>query len=180
MNAKRNTVQHLIDSLDDARLLYEKATDKVADPRLRDLLDCTIGRHWLIADDLARQIVRSSGGMARRGSRLRWLRSFLAEKFTRHSGDSDMAYVSQAVKCETALLRDFRQVVASGHSAGLRWRLRVHCREIERAAAEVDRLRASLGMKVVAQTRAGGHSYAGSMRAPACSTLVANRHHAVA
>ncbi|HKU78957.1 MAG TPA: hypothetical protein VJQ42_03870, partial [Rhodanobacteraceae bacterium] len=80
MNRESILVQRLVRALDDSRSLYEQAVDKVVRPKLRDLLECTIGVHWLIADDLARHIGEAGDEVTRQGSRLGPLRNFLTRR----------------------------------------------------------------------------------------------------
>jgi hypothetical protein len=123
--------------------LYEKAADKVVDPPLRDLLVYAAGAHWLIADDLARHIVETGGEVARRGSRLGPLRTFLTGRSARISLDIDMAYANFAAKREVCILRGRHEAAGFVRHAGLRNRLRVHRRKIERVSTQIRCLRAT-------------------------------------
>jgi len=152
MNRELIVVQRLVDALDDSRSLYDKGADKVAYPRLRDLLERIAGTHRLIADDLAGQIVEAGGGVARHGSRFGPLRTFLAEKSAQISFDIEMVYASHAVKRETGILRGFRAAIASIRDAGLCNRLRMHCRELERASMEISCLRTTMQLRTNPRT----------------------------
>jgi len=152
MNRELIVVQRLVDALDDSRSLYDKGADKVAHPHLRDLLERIAGTHRLIADDLAGQIVETGGGVARHGSRSGPLRTFLAEKSAQISFDIEMVYASHAVKREAGILRGFRAAVASIRDAGLCNRLRMHCRELERASMEISCLRTTMQLRTNPRT----------------------------
>ena len=147
MNREWIIVQRLVNALDDSRSSYGKGAGKVADPRLRDLLEGIAGTHWRIADDLAGQIVETGDKVARQGNRLGLLRTFLAEKFAQISVDIDMAYASHAHKREADILRDFHAAVASIRDAGLCNRLRMGCRELERASMEISCLRTTMQLR---------------------------------
>ena len=113
MNGESILMQRLVRALDDSRSLYEKAVDKVVHPRLRDLLECTIGAHWLIADDLAKHIVEAGGEVARQGSRLGPLRTFLTGRSAQISFDTDMAYTNFAAQREAGILRGLHEAAGS-------------------------------------------------------------------
>jgi len=148
MNRESILVQRLVSTLDDSRSLYEKAVDEVVHPHLRDLLECTIGAHWLIADDLARHISAAGGEVTRRGSRLGPLRTFLTGRSAQITLDIDMAYANFAAKREACILRGLHEATGSVRHAGLRNRLRMHCRKIERVSTQIGCLRATMQLRV--------------------------------
>jgi len=148
VNRESITVQRLVSALDDSRSLYEKAANKVVDQRLLDLLEYTVGTHWLIADDLAKHIVETGGEVTRQGSRFGPLRIFLTGRFAQISLDTDMAYVNFAAKSEAGILRGLHEATGSVRHAGLRNCLRMHCRKIERVSTQIRRLRAMMQPRV--------------------------------
>lgn len=151
MNREPIIVQGLVSALDDARSLYEKAADKVVDPRLLDLLECIVGTHWLIADDLAKHFAERGGEVTRQGSRLGPLRIFLTGRFAQISLDTDMAYANFAAKREASILRRLHEATGSIRHAGLRSHLRIHCFKIERIATQIRCLRATMQLRVSLQ-----------------------------
>jgi hypothetical protein len=59
-----------------------------------------------------------------------------------------MAYANFAAKREAGILRGLREATGSVRDAGLRNRLRMHCRKIERVSTETRRLRAMMQLRV--------------------------------
>lgn len=170
MNRELIVVQRLVDELDDSRSLYGNGAGKVADSRLRDVLEHIAGTHWLIADDLAGQIAKAGGEVARQGNRLGPLRTFLVEKFAQISVDIDMAYASHAVRREAGILRDFRAAVVSIRDAGLCDHLRMRCPELERASMDISCLQTTMQLRTNPRaTRAlvGVHVPAHALQIPA-------------
>lgn len=176
MNGKLATVQRLVNALDDSQRLYDVGAHKATRPDLKDLLERIAGTHRLIADDLAGQMVQTGGELVRQGSRLGPLRSFLAEKFAQINVDIDMVYASHAVKRETLILRDFREGAASIRNAGLRNRLRMHCREIERAYTEIRCLLTTMRLHTGLQTARALANVRVPARLATPQTVVRNSH----
>lgn len=177
MNGKLAIVQRLVNALDDSRGLYDEGADKATHPDLKDLLERIAGTHWLIADDLAGQMVQTGGELARQGSRLGPLRTFLAEKFAQISVDIDVVYASHAARREAGILRDFRDAAVSIRNAGLRNHLWMHCREIERASTEIRCLLTTMQLHVGLRT---ARALATNVHVPARlatpQTVVRNSH----
>jgi hypothetical protein len=148
VNRESILVQRLVRALDDSRSLYEQAVDKVVRPKLRDLLECTIGVHWLIADDLARHIGEAGDEVTRQGSRLGPLRNFLTRRSARISLDTDMAYANFAAEREAEILRGLHEAASSVRHARLRNRLQMHCRKIERVSTGISRLRTKMQLGI--------------------------------
>jgi len=144
VNRESILVQRLVRALDDSRSLYEQAVDKVLHRHLRDLLECTVGAHWLIADDLAKHVREAGDEVTRQGSRLGPLRNFLTRRSARISLDTDMAYANFAAAREADILRRLHEAANSVRHARLRNRLRMHCRKIESVSTGIDRLRTKM------------------------------------
>lgn len=148
VNRESILVQRSVRTLDDSRSLYEKAVGNVVHPHLRDLLECTIGAHWLIADDLARHIGEAGDEVTRQGSRLGPLRNFLTRRSARICLDTDMAYANFAAKREADILRGLHEAASSVRHARLRNRLQMHCRKIERVSTGISRLRTKMQLGI--------------------------------
>ncbi len=149
MNAQISILKSLVISLDETRMFYWDAARQVTRPYLKQCFERIIHSHLTIANDLADQIDRLGGRVARDGSFVTALHLRWAAWRVRISHDVETGYVLEAGRRETRVRRRFRIAQRCTPDPGLRDRIKCHLREIERVDRSMDYLAAAMRMQTV-------------------------------
>ena len=149
MNAQISILKSLVISLDEARMFYWDAVGKVTRPYLKQCFERIIHTHLTIADDLADQIDRMGGRVARDCSCVTALHLRWAAWRVRISHDAETGYAAEAARREARVRRGFRIAERCAPDPGLRARIKCHLREIERVDRRIDYLAAVMRMQTM-------------------------------
>ena len=149
MNAQISILKSLVISLDEARMVYCDALRKVTRPYLKQCFERIIHTHLSIAGDLADQIDRMGGSVARDGSCVTALHLRWAAWRVQISHDAETGYAMEAGRREARVRRGFRIAERCTPDPRLRDRIKRHLREIERVDRRIDNLAALMRMQTM-------------------------------
>jgi uncharacterized protein (TIGR02284 family) len=120
MSKEIAALQKLLDALNDSSILYRRLAPKTTSSHLKLLLERAIRIHQWIAEELAERMTTAGGTPKPGGSLLGPLQALRANWLARISPDVELAYVSQALQREDAVLQRFDAVIAEATDTELR------------------------------------------------------------
>ena len=137
MNRELDMLQGLLNTVDDARMCQRRVARDISHPDVQRALELAGRTHQEIGAELAGHLVRAGRRPSRRGSVAGSLRAIYSKWLASISADGEAAFVTQASRCETRVLRRFRSVLANLDDSELQYRLRDHQRQIEHAYLKI-------------------------------------------
>lgn len=172
MDREITSLRNLIAALDDARIFYGNVDDRIAHPYFRRALQRAIEIHTAIAAELSDSVAEHGCMAGRSGTVFGRLRARRARWLARTSFDIEAGYAVQTKKCETHVLRRFRETIKRTNDAALGDRLNGYRRRIEHAHREFCRLEFVLPSESANPPRL----FAADHRATARSRVTRPRH----